>query len=351
MELLNISDYGRAARETMHPPYFAYYAGGVADHLTLKDNRAAFERLRLRPRMLRDVSHISLETEVMGQAMSMPVMLAPTAMHRLAHPEGELAMARAAKQQGVVQVLSTMSTCPVEEVTAVGHPVWFQIYLFRDRSISKKIVRRAEAAGCTALVLTVDVPVAGLRENLVRAKFSTPEEMPFPNLVVPGNEQNQSDLLKTLANNFDPGLTWKDIAWLQSISSLPVWVKGILRADDAIQAIEAGVTGIIVSNHGGRQLDSAVAAIDALPEIVEAVDNRVALLVDGGVKRGVDVLKALALGAKGVLLGRAPLWGLAVAGEDGAADVLKIFKTELTNVMAQCGCAKIEDIGPDLIFN
>ena len=351
MDLLNLFDYEKAAASIMPRPYHAYYAGGVADNLTLRDNRAAFDRLRLRPRILRDVSHADPACFIAGRPSAMPVMLAPTAMHKLAHPEGEVAMARAAKNHRIIQVLSTLSTCPVEAVTAVGHEVWFQLYLFRNRTISEHIIGRAEAAGCKALVLTVDVPVAGLRENLVRAGFATPKELPFPNLTLPDSPDLHADLMATLRTNFDPGLTWNDIEWIRSRSSLPLWIKGVLRADDAQRAVEAGVAGIIVSNHGGRQLDTAVAAIDALPEIAAAVGDRVGLLLDGGICRGTDVLKALALGAHAVLLGRAPLWGLAVAGEAGVGNVLQILRDELINVMQQCGSATIAKITADLIFH
>jgi 4-hydroxymandelate oxidase len=199
------------------------------------------------------------------------------------------------------------------------------------------------------LVLTVDVPVQGLRENLVRANFATPPDLPFPNLVEPDQTLSVSELVATVAANFDPALTWADLDWLKSITALPIWVKGILRADDAHQAVEAGVAGIMVSNHGGRQLDTAIASIEALPGVVEAVAGQVDVLVDGGVRRGTDVIKALALGAKAVLLGRPPLWGLVVNGEAGARHVLELLRDELKNGMAQCGCPTLADIGPDLV--
>lgn len=350
MQLLNLFDYEEAARASMEPSYYAYYAGGVADNVTLRENRAAFDRLRLRPKMMRDVSHISLQTAVAGHTMPLPIMIAPAAMHKLAHPDGELATARAAAALGVTQVLSTMSTVAVEEVTAVGHPVWFQLYLFRDRDWSAHIVQRAEAAGCQALVLTVDVPAPGLRENLVRAGFATPNHFPFPNFVRPGHDLSVSELMSTVTANFDAALTWDDIGWLRRVTRMPIWVKGVLRGDDARRAVAAGAAGIVVSNHGGRQLDTAVAAIDALPEVVTAVGQQIDVIMDGGVRRGTDIIKALALGAKAVLLGRAPLWGLAVNGEDGARHVLALLRHELENGMAQCGCPTIADITPDLIF-
>ena len=350
MNLLNVYDYERAAAETMPSAYHEYYAGGVADNLTLQENRAVFDRLKLLPRIFRDVRNISLETAIMGVKRPSPLLIAPAAMHKLGHPDGELATARAAHHFGLTQILSTLASVAVEEVTAVGHPVWFQLYIFRDRAWSKEIVQRAAAAGCKALVITVDVPVQGLRENLKRINFSIPVEMPIPNLSRPNKPRDNSTLLKLVEENFDPSLTWEDIDWVRSITDLPIWVKGILRPDDAQLAAEAGVAGIMVSNHGGRQLDTAVTPIEALPAISQAVGDKVELILDGGIRRGSDVLKALALGANAVALGRAPLWGLAVNGEAGVQHILQILHTELRNVMAQCGCTAVEELTPDLIF-
>ncbi|WP_420642036.1 alpha-hydroxy acid oxidase [Candidatus Leptofilum sp.] len=350
MSLLNIYDYEQAAAEKMAAPYYAYFAGGVADNLTLHENRAAFDRIKLLPRIFRDVSQISLETVIGGEKRPSPFLIAPAAMHKLGHPDGELATARAAAAFGMPQILSTLSSVSVDEVTAVGHPVWFQLYIFRDRAWSKEIVQRSEAAGCTALVVTVDVPVQGLRENLKRINFSIPADLPLPNLARPGVSRDNSTLLHLVEENFDPGLTWGDITWLRSFTKLPIWVKGILRADDAQRAADAGVAGVIVSNHGGRQLDTAVTPIEALPAIAQAVGHQTELILDGGIRRGTDALKALALGANGVALGRAPLWGLAVGGEAGVQHILQILHDELRNVMAQCGCTTIAELTPDLIY-
>lgn len=347
--LLNLFDYERAAADAMPTAYFEYFAGGVADNVTRDANRSAFEKIRLRPRMMRDVSSLSLETVVQDNRMGAPIMLSPASTQKLAHPDGELGLARAAKKLELVQVLSTMSNCSVEEVVAVGHTVWFQLYIFRDRAWSARIVERAVAAGVQALVVTVDVPVLGLRENLTRVNFESPDELTYPNLVDQGDATTYANVLASAAANFDPALTWEDIGWLRTLTDLPIWVKGILRADDAQLAVDAGVSGIIVSNHGGRQLDTAIATIDALPEISTRVGDQVELLLDGGIRRGSDVLKALALGAKAILLGRPPLMGLAVNGEAGATHVLELLRDELANVMMQCGCAKIDDIGSDLI--
>ena len=351
-ELLNLFDYATAAAERIPPAYHAYYAGGVADNLTRDDNRHAFNRLKLLPRVLRDVSqrtqNSSLQTP--HSSLTFPMLLAPTAMAKLAHPDGEVGLAKAAHTAGIPQLLSTMSTCAVEEVTAIGHDVWFQLYLFKDREASKAIVQRAEAAGCKALVLTVDVPVIGLRKSLARSKFKSPPGPPFPNLMRT-NADGEQELIVTLDNQVDPSLTWDDVAWLRSITSLPIWIKGILRPDDALRAVEAGVDGIIVSNHGGRRLDTAVATIDALPYIAKAVDGTVPLLMDGGIRRGTDMIKALALGASAALIGRPVLWGLAVNGAEGAAHVIEILRTEFDNAMAQCGCRTVDEITEDLIFN
>ena len=351
MTLLNIYDYEQAAAEKMPAASHEYYAGGVADNLTLHENRAAFDRLKLLPRIFRDVSQISLETMLGGAKRPSPFLIAPAAMHKLGHPDGELATARAAATFGMPQILSTLSSVAVEEVTAVGHPVWFQLYIFRDRGWSAEIVQRAVAAGCQALVVTVDVPVQGLRENLHRINFAFPEDIPIPNLVRANHSQDNSSLLKLVNDNFDPGLTWADIDWLRNLTDVPIWVKGILRADDAQHAAQAGVDGIIVSNHGGRQLDTAVTPIEALPTVKTAVGDSIELILDGGIRRGTDVLKALALGANGVALARAPLWGLAVDGEAGVRHVLQILHDELENVMAQCGCTAVAQLTPDLIYN
>ena len=346
--LLDIADYERKAADLLPPAYHAYVSGGVGDNLTMQGNLAAFDSIRLLPRVFRDVSHISTRAVLMEDAYSFPLLTAPAAMNKLIHPDGELAIARACKAMGVGQVLSTMSTTAVEEVTAVGHPVWFQLYLFRDRGLSERLIQRADAAGCKALVLTVDVPMIGLRANLTRAGFSTPATLPFPNLVREGEAMTE-DLIRAVATNFDPGLTWADIAWMRQRTRLPIWVKGILRPDDARRAVDAGIDGIIVSNHGGRQLDSVVATIDALPAVADAVGSEVPLVIDGGIRRGTDILKALALGASAVLVGRPPLWGLAVDGEEGVKGILEIYRKEFNNVMAQCGCDKLDAIEKDLL--
>jgi len=335
----------------MSAPSYAYYAGGVADNLTLRDNRAAFERLRLRPHVLVGVENVSLATTVQGQAVSMPILIAPAGHNKIAHADGELAVARAAKEAGTIQILSTMSDTVVEEVAAVGGSTWFQLYVARERQYSERLIERAEAAGCEALVLTVDVPVPGLRENLIRTGFRPSALPPHLDPEKFSQTDNNTNTFRGLANNYlDPSLTWDDVHWLKSVTKLPLWLKGILRGDDARRVVDCGVTGIIVSNHGGRQLDTAIAGIDALPDVVQAVEGQCEVLVDGGIRRGTDIVKALALGAKAVLVGRPPLWGLAVEGQTGVTNILNILRHELETAMALCGCPSIKDVAPDLIF-
>ena len=215
-----------------------------------------------------------------------------------------------------------MSSTAVEDVLALGHVVWLQMYIFKDREISESLLQRAESAGCQAVVWTVDVPILGLRENLIRARFRSPDDIPLPNLFPYGSPPKMAiDLVESIHSNYDPGLTWEDLKWLRSNTKLPIWIKGVLRDDDAHRAADEGVDGLIVSNHGGRQLDTAVPAITALEEVSKAVSDRLPILMDGGIRRGSDIFKALALGADAVLLGRAPLWGLAVDGKQGVSHV------------------------------
>ncbi len=356
MDLISLHDYEKAAGEVLPRMAFDYFASGAFDEITLSENLAAYRRIKLRYRVLVDVSRRNLSTTVLGQSLSMPVLVAPMAFQRLAHDSGELATVKAAGAAGTVMILSTLSTCSVEEVTAVASgPVWFQLYVFKDRAVTRALVERAEAAGCQALVLTVDTPMLSCRERDVRNQFHLPLGLSAKNLTKAGlqdlpEETDESALYKYFAQLTDPSLSWKDVAWLKSITKLPVLVKGVIRADDAVRAVESGVAGIIVSNHGGRQLDSAPATIDVLKEVVEAVEQRVEVLVDGGIRRGTDVLKAIALGARAVLLGRPVLWGLAVGGEQSARDVLEIIRHELDLAMALCGCPSLADIKPDLIL-
>ncbi len=353
MELINLEDYERAAAGKLPAMVRDYFAGGAGDGITLRRNREAFERIELHYRVLVDVGRRDLSLTLLGQRLAAPLLIAPTAFQRLAHPEGELATVRAAGAARTVMVLSTVSTCPLEEVLAAASaPVWFQLYVFKDRAATVELVRRAEAAGCEALVLTVDVPVQGHREIDIRNRFRLPEGITIANLPdmreLPA-AQRGSGLGAYIASHFDPSLTWKDVEWLRSLTELPLVVKGVARADDAVRAVERGVAGVIVSNHGGRQLDGAPAAIAVLPAIADAVAGRAEVLVDGGIRRGTDVVKAIASGARAVLVGRPILWGLAVDGERGVCRVLELLRAELDGAMALCGCPSIADIGRDLL--
>lgn len=355
MELLNLFDYEEAAAERLDPLARDYYASGARDEITLEENRRAFERLRLRYRVLRDVSERKVSVELLGEELAFPVLVAPTAFQRLACEDGELATARAAGAVGTTMMLSTLSTTSMERVVeAASGPVWFQLYVYRDRSITRALVDRARDAGCTALVLTVDAPLMGRRERDVRNRFRLPESMELANLLPEGasslpRQSDESGLAAYAESMFDPSLDWDDLSWLVGHSRLPVLVKGIVHPEDARLAVEHGASGVVVSNHGGRQLDTSVATVDALPPVVAAVEGRVPVLLDGGVRRGTDVLKAVALGASAVAVGRPVLWGLAVNGAEGARAVLQILRDEIDLAMALCGCPRLSDLDPDLV--
>jgi 4-hydroxymandelate oxidase len=353
---VNLLDLEPLARTKLPAPIFDFIAGGAEDEVSLRANRAAFEAIRFRPRVLVDVSKCDTSTSVLGQQLTLPVMLAPVAFHKLAAPEGEAATARAAAAEGTVMILSTMSSLSLEEVAAASAgPRWFQLYCYRERGVTERLVKRAEAAGFKALCLTVDVPRLGRRERDLRQALQFPPDVIPQNFVdeidvtgIPVKAQG-SAIAAYAASLLDPSLTWDTIALLKSYSSMPVLVKGILTAEDARLAVDHGVTGIIVSNHGGRQLDGAPTGIEVLPEIVDAVAGRVDVIVDGGIRRGTDVLKALALGAKAVLIGRPYIWGLAVDGEPGVRRILQMLRTELETAMALCGATSVGEITPALV--
>lgn len=350
---INVLDYESLAKDKLSPMAWDYYAGGSGDELTVRGNRDAFSRYRLRPRMLIDVSRRDLRVSILGRTCDAPILIAPTAFHCLAHTDGELATARAASATGTLMVLSTLSTKTLEDVAVAGGSGlrWFQLYVHRDRGLTRALVERAEAAGYAALCLTVDAPLLGVRERDRRNSFSLPKGLQLANLtrVAVPKVEGESALFAYVAHQFDPSLTWSDIDWLRSITKLPVAVKGILRGDDARLGVEHGASAIVVSNHGGRQLDGAVATIDAIADVCDSVAGKVEVLMDGGIRRGTDVLKALALGARAVLVGRPVLWGLAAGGEAGVVRVLQILREELDAAMALCGCPTLKDIDASLI--
>jgi 4-hydroxymandelate oxidase len=356
MQPINVSDYEALAAARVDPIAWDYYRGGAEDEVSLRANRSAFERIRLRPRMLVDVSARELGTTVLGTPVSMPILVAPTAYHCMACDEGECATAQAAGAAGTVMVISTLATRSIEEVArAATGPLWFQLYVYRDRSVSESLVHRAEAVGCKALVLTVDAPRLGTRERDVRNGFGLPPHLRMANFVddtygdVHAQGQGESALAVHAAALFDTSLTWEGLEWLRSVTTLPVLVKGILTAEDAELAVAHGADGIIVSNHGGRQLDGVPATIEALPEVTAAVAGRCELYLDGGVRRGTDVLKALALGARAVLVGRPVIWGLATDGAAGARHVLELLRDELDLAMMLSGRPTLASIDRALV--
>lgn len=353
-DALNLAQIEVLGRDAVSPVARAYFAGGARDRRTVTANVQAFADTWLRPRVLRGVGTRDLSTHVLGTPIALPVLAAPTAFQRLAHPDGEAATARATRAENTVMTVSTLATTSVEAVCAAGGPVWFQLYVYRDRAITRELVLRARAAGCMALVVTVDAPVLGCREDDVVHRFGLPEGLRVENVVAHGHsalpaEAQGSGLAAYVYRLLDPNLTWDDIAWLREISGLPVVVKGVLRGDDAACAVDAGAAAVVVSNHGGRQLDSAVPSLWALPEVVDAVAGRAEVYVDGGIRRGGDVLKALALGARAVWIGRPVVWGLAAGGEAGVRRVFSLLRGELDEAMALCGCRSVAEVSPDLI--
>jgi 4-hydroxymandelate oxidase len=352
--LLNVADYARAARNTLPIDHFDYYEGGALDEITLRENTAGWERLKLYYRVLAGVGDRELATTVLGQPISMPIVVAPTAFHKLACESGEIAAALAAKAAGTLFILSSLSNTAMESVFAQAvSPRWFQLYIYKDRGITGELVQRAEAAGAEAIVLTVDAPGLGTRERDVRNNFCLPESLAVENLAPLGKgtfpKVTGSGLAAYVRDNFKSDLGFDDLDWLCHSTRLPVVVKGVCRGDDARRAAEHGAKAVVVSNHGGRQLDTAPPTCEALPHVVDAVDDLCEIYVDGGVRRGSDVLKAIALGARAVLIGRPILWGLCAGGEEGAAKILETLRRELDEAMLLCGCTRLSDLNRTLL--
>jgi 4-hydroxymandelate oxidase len=344
--IFNLGDLEALARQILSPSAFAYYSGGAGDEVTLKDNVAAFRRRKFRPRIMVDVSSIDTSTSFLGTPVPFPVGLAPTSQHRFAHPDAEVATARAAMEAGVLMCLSTIANRSLEDVAAVGEaPRWFQLYIHKDRGVSKAMVERAVASGYGAIVITADLPYPGHRERELRhpVVFGD-DEVVFGNFA--GLDTEGVTLLQLLDDVVNSNVTWADLEWVRGATELPVLVKGVMTGEDAALAIEHGASGVVVSNHGGRQLDRVPASIDVLEEVVAAVDGRGEVFLDGGVRRGTDVALALALGARGVFIGRPYLYGLAVAGEAGISRALELIRAEFENAMGLLGVAKVEELGP-----
>ncbi len=345
---VNIAEYEPLARERVEPTAWDYISGGANDEISLTRNVAAFRRISLLPRVLVDVTTVDTSVRLLGHTLPTPILIAPTGFQTLAHPDGELATARAATAAGTVMVLSTMSAYTIEEISAAAAGIkWFQLYCYRNRSVTQRLVERAEAAGHEAICVTVDVPRVGRRERDLRSRFELPDHAQprnFVGLIEQEAAEGELDFADYIASLVDPSLTWEIVEWLRSVTSLPIFLKGVHHPDDAQRAVDHGAEGIIVSNHGGRQLDGVPAAIDMLPGIAEAVDGKITVLLDGGIRRGTDVAKALAIGADAVLIGRPCLWGLAVDGEAGVKRVLDLLREELELAMALLGRNMIADL-------
>jgi len=331
---LQVDDYEPVAKSKLPADVYDFYAGGAGDERTLAENVRAFDRWLLRPRVLRGVGTADPSTTILGSRIAMPVLVAPWAFQRRAHPDGELATVRATARAGTIAVISSTAADHLEAIAAAGagHPSWWQLYLYADVGRSAELIQRVVASGFAAICWTVDLPVLGIRHRDTRSGSTVPV----------GLDQEELE--------YESALTWDHLGFIRDHApGLPVLVKGILTAEDAVLAVEHGADGLVVSNHGGRQLDGCPAGLDALPEVVEAVEGRIPVLMDGGVRRGTAVLKALALGASAVLIGRPAVWGLAAEGEDGVAGVLEILRAELENAMALTGCGTLGEVGRELV--
>jgi isopentenyl diphosphate isomerase/L-lactate dehydrogenase-like FMN-dependent dehydrogenase len=347
---VNIQDFQALARERMEKSAYDYFTGGSGDEVTLARNDLAFDQWALRPRMLAGVSQVDTSTTRLGHALAVPILLAPTAFNKLGHPDGEVAAARAAGAAGSLMCCSTIASTPLEEIAeAATGPLWFQLYVYRDREVTRDLVARAEAAGYKALMVTVDTPRLGRRERDVRNRFTLPPHVSIANLeryvqVDASRWTDNSSFGEYVHRLQDDSLTWESIDWLQSITKLPILIKGVLTGEDGALAVEHGAASVVVSNHGGRQLDGVLASVDALPEVVDDVGGRVPVLVDGGIRRGTDVLKAMALGAAAVLVGRPYLWALAADGERGVTRMFEMLTSEFDLAMALAGCRNVAEI-------
>ncbi len=335
--ILNVFDFEKLAERQMSKMAFEYVASGAADEVTLRWNRQALDDIKLLPNVLQDVTRIDTSTTLFGHRLACPVLIAPAAYHKIMHPEGELATARGAGAAKTVYVVSSFTTTPLEEIAQVAtEPLWFQLYVRDDREFTRDLIQKVESLDCKALCITVDTPITGVRNRQVRAGFQLPDDVRVP-------YNNGEIILKNPP-------TWKEMEWIMSFAKIPVLLKGILHPDDAEKAVQVGASGIIVSNHGGRNLDTVPATIEVLPHIAARVNGKIPVLMDGGIRRGTDVLKALALGAHAVLLGKPVCYALAAGGAEGVAKVLGILKTEFEMAMKLSGRTTVASIDASLIW-
>jgi len=349
---LSLEELEHDARHAIGDMAYAYYSGGADDERLLQGNVEAWSHWQLHPRVLAGISEVSLATSLLGTPVSSPVVVAPTAIQGLAHAEGEVACARGAAAVGALLILSSLATCPLEDVAAAAPdaPRWMQVYLLRERARTEELVRRAAAHGYRALVLTVDAPVSGLRLREWRMGVHLPDDLALPNLAGDSTDSaREGGFMAVVTNEFEPALTPDDVGWLAGLSPLPVVVKGVQRADDAVRCVDAGAAGVVVSNHGARQLADAPATADILPEIVDAVAGRAEVYVDGGIRRAPDVAKALALGARAALVGRPSLWALATGGAEGVERLLRWYESELLRTLHLCGAGAVDALDRSLV--
>jgi 4-hydroxymandelate oxidase len=350
-KVLTLADMEAVSEKRMSPVAHAYLSGAAGDETTLHANREQWARIRLNPDILLDVSEVDLTTKLIDQSLDVPILLAPIAINRLWHRSGELGVVEGANQGKVTLVTSTYATESVENVCkAATQPVWFQLYTRPDREFNQNLIQRAEAAGCKAIVVTVDTPVVGIRNREERAYFRLPPNFNLPNLNI-GPEVNRRSPHYAFGLLPNPKLTWREIEWVCSVAKTPVWLKGVINPKDALRAVDAGATGIMVSNHGSRNLDTLPATADALSRITDKLGSRLPLMVDGGIRRGTDILKALAMGAKAVLIGRPYMHGLSAAGGAGVARVIEILRQEFKSAMCLTGRTTIAQLDRSVLWD
>ncbi len=351
---LNVWDFKKIAQQRLSQASWDFITGAAGDEITMRWNREAYDRIRLEPNVLVDVSGVDTRTRLFGQEIPFPILVSPSGGHSRSHPDGELATARGAGQAQAIMAVSTLSSKPIEELARVAtQSLWFQLYMIRDRGLTREIVERAEAAGCKAICITVDTPVTGARNREQRAGRRRRQGSGAPRALPPhltGYKRPESVEGPIFSSTLDPTITWKEINWVRSFARVPVLIKGVLNPADAQRAVQEGISGIIVSNHGGRNLDTVPATIDALPRIADQVAGRFPILIDSGIRRGTDILKAVALGANAVMIGRPTLYGLASAGPEGVSRVIEILRRELEMAMALTGRTTLSQIDRSVLW-
>jgi 4-hydroxymandelate oxidase len=350
-KVFSLAEMEAVCEDHIAPLAKAYLWGAAGDEITKRANCEAWSQIRLNPNILVYTSQVDLKTEILGNVFDVPIFLAPAAINRLWHRDGEMGVIKGANRGKVTLVTSTYATESVEEVCrAATQPVWFQLYTREDRAFNQALIQRAEAAGCKAIVVTVDTPVIGIRNREARAYFRMPTNFSLPNLNI-GPEVHRRSPFYAFSLLPNPKLTWKEVEWICSVAKTPVWLKGVINPADALRAADTGAAGVIVSNHGSRNLDTLPPTAEALPRVVEKLQGRLPLMVDGGIRRGTDILKALALGAKAVLIGRPYLHGLSVAGADGVARVIEILQEEFKSAMALTGRVRTSEIDRSVLWD